>query len=198
MHLTTLFIASLTTGALAVNLKHRALTTNVKRQFSDPGSFPSQCASQCQSVSNQVQSCSTDNCLCTSSLINALAACLQCAGNLVGDAQAEQASLDSVVQACAEEGFGGLPDPTLTGGGGGGGSIPTTGGSGTAAAPTLSFQPTGSSGGTPATTAGGGTTTSPSSNNPLGGKGAAVRVGASSVWSVVVLAVGATFGAAVL
>jgi len=129
----SLIVASLVLGALA---SPRTLFSSVldKRQTS-PGSFPTQCTSQCNQVESALNSCSDDSCFCTSANIESFAACLQCTANLIGDVQELQSDLDEVTSDCNSEGFK-VPTETLTGAAGGG-TVPTdtVGGS----TPTFSF-----------------------------------------------------------
>jgi len=144
----SLLVASFVLGALATP---RSVFTDVltKRQSGNAPSFPSQCSSQCQNIENALTQCSDDSCFCTSTNIQAFAACLQCTVNLAGDVQSFQSDLNQVIQDCDTEGFN-VPNETLTGGGSGG-SVPTGGSS-----PSNSFS-------SPAQSTGGG------GNNPFGG-----------------------------
>ncbi|KIK58578.1 hypothetical protein GYMLUDRAFT_45197 [Collybiopsis luxurians FD-317 M1] len=79
------------------------------RQSSSSGlpSFPSQCSTQCNAMTNALNGCSTLECLCGSTVTNSIESCINCAVSLDSSdstvVSEAQSAVDSINQECAGE-----------------------------------------------------------------------------------------------
>ncbi|KAJ3521794.1 hypothetical protein NM688_g8971 [Phlebia brevispora] len=133
-------------SALAVSDRHLALRSvlQARQGFGGPpeAQIPPQCDSQCSVAEEAIQTCETDECLCTNQVVEGLAVCAGCILSVGGppsaaDVAQSQAQLSSFENACALAGdpvssvtipASALTAPSLSGGGptatfGGGGPV---------------------------------------------------------------------------